>query len=197
MKQLLNTVNSIGRPMFRILGVPLNCHANAIVEFHLLFPPETLQCIGHHRITAIVEVTVFDMNNRIIQFGVRFHQFQQDRGDFHHPDLVFRANVVNHLCFPLANNQIHGAYSIGDVNEVSHLFAVAMNSHLLTVQDRCDETWNDLLGKLIRTVDIVTTGDHVRQFETLSVGFHQKFCCRFGCCVRVGWIEHCCFMTTS
>mmetsp|Transcript_15658 Transcript_15658/g.35920 ORF Transcript_15658/g.35920 Transcript_15658/m.35920 type:complete len:215 (+) Transcript_15658:350-994(+) len=52
------------------------------------------------------------------------------------------------------------------------------------------ELGNELLRKLVRSVDVVTTRDQDRQFEGAEVGLDQKLGSRFGCSIGIGRLKN-------
>lgn len=86
-------------------------------------------------------------------------------------------------------NGVKGGGNILDVQKVTSVGTISVEGELLSSHQLIRELWNQFLGELVGSVNIVSTSDQARQLETAKVGLDQKFGTGLGGGVRVGGFQ--------
>lgn len=87
-----------------------------------------------------------------------------------------------------------GVEGIGGISseEVSSSWgSVSVEDSLSSSVEETGELWNDLLGELVRSVDIVRSNDDDRKLVRLVVSIDNHLCGSLGGSVWVGWCQKC------
>ena len=77
-----------------------------------------------------------------------------------------------------------------DVQEVARVAPIPMQSHRTTAHELVGKLRDQLLRKLVRTVDVITPGDDTGELERSMVRFHQKLRPGLRGGVGVGGFQH-------
>ena len=85
-------------------------------------------------------------------------QLEQPVGELAVGDLVAGADVVDLADRALLEHEVRGAVVVLDVDPVADVAAVAVERHLLAVEQVGGEQRDDLLGELVRPEVVASTG---------------------------------------
>lgn len=91
-------------------------------------------------------------------------------------------------------NHFKGACDILNIEEVTGIAPISMQSYGTTAKKLVGELGNQLFGELMRSIDIVSAGDDTGELERAVVGFDKEFCPGFSGGVGVGGFEDVLFL---
>lgn len=182
---ILNVTKPVG-----ILLVPLHSCFQSLLPIHLLFPPELVQLATVDRVPQIIELPIRHEGNQLFLLFLQSEDSNQPPSNVQIADFVIPPNVENHARISLVKDDLKRTCHVLDVQEVARVAPIPMQSHRATTQKLIGKLRDQLLGKLVRTVDVITPGDDAGELERSVVRFHEKL--RPGLCggVGVGGFQH-------
>ena len=172
-----------------VLLVPLHSCSESFFPSHLFFPSQFMQFAGIDGVTKIVELPVGNELNPLLFFLVHTENLEKSPGNINVGDFVLAANVVHMAWCTLVENDVECRGNILDVEEVTSVGSISMNSQGHFPEKLVRELGNKLLGKLVGTVDVVSASDQNGQLERAVVGLHQELGTSLGGSVRVGGFQ--------
>ena len=103
---------------------------------------------------------------------------------------VGAANVVNVPNCPLEENDLESSRDVLYKEEVASVGTGAMQGDLIATHELVNELRYELLGVLVRAVDVIATSDDNGHAEGAVVGLSEELSAGFGSCVRIGGLQY-------
>ena len=172
-----------------VLLVPLHRRPQSLLPIHLFLPSKLMQLITIDGVPQIIELPIWNESNEIVHPILIPKDLDQRFRHIQIADLIVPPNIVNHARRSLVKNHFERTGHVFHVQEVARVAPIPMQRHGTTAQDLVGELRNQLLGELMRSVDVVATGDDARKLEGPMVGFDQELGSGFGGGIGVGGFE--------
>ena len=169
--------------------VPLDGAFQSLFPGPLFLPAQLVQFIGVDGVSQVVELTVGHKGDPLFFLAFASKRLEQRAGDFDVGEFVLSSNIVDLPDLSLVQNDIKGTGDVLDKQKVACVGTVSVDGEGKIFQELVGKLGNQLFGELVRSVDVVTTGNQAGQFERSKVGFDQKFRSRFGSCIGVGGFQ--------
>mmetsp|Transcript_19311 Transcript_19311/g.35029 ORF Transcript_19311/g.35029 Transcript_19311/m.35029 type:complete len:201 (+) Transcript_19311:305-907(+) len=142
------------------------------------------------RITKIIEYSIGNKSNEIIFLVFLAHQSNEILCNLDIWLLVLSSNVINVANLSLAQDAIEGIGDIRHKQKVTSVGSISVKSDNLIPKKLVRELGDELLGKLVGSVHVVTTSDNGRELERPVVRLDQKLSSSLGGSVGVGGLKN-------
>jgi hypothetical protein len=169
--------------------VPINSSLQSFFPAHLFSPSKLMQLCRINGITQIIEIPIRNISNVVIHLILLSKNLNEAFSNIDIGKFILSSNVVNTANLSIVEDAVECTCNISDVKEVTGVTSVPMNSHRQSTQDLVDELGNQLLGELMRSVDVVSSSDDNGKLERAVVGFNEEFRSSLGCGIGVSGFQ--------
>eukprot|EP00322_Chrysochromulina_rotalis_P029116 CAMPEP_0115881214 /NCGR_PEP_ID=MMETSP0287-20121206/28310_1 /TAXON_ID=412157 /ORGANISM="Chrysochromulina rotalis, Strain UIO044" /LENGTH=314 /DNA_ID=CAMNT_0003337127 /DNA_START=85 /DNA_END=1029 /DNA_ORIENTATION=+ len=177
-------------PVLAHLGVPVDGALQALLELDLRRPAERVQLVRANVIPHVVERAV--LNECDVLLGVldlRLESPDELLRDLQVGVLGLAADVVRLAVDAFVQDGDEGRRHVAHVDEVPAVAPVAVDAARHAVEQPAHKLRDDLLGVLVRTVDVVAARDDYGQLERAVVRLDDVLSCRLRRGVWVGRLK--------
>ena len=168
--------------------VPIDSLQQTFFPAHLFLPSKLMQPGGVNGVTQIIELPVRYKCDIVINLVLLAEDFDQLLCNSKVRELILSSNVINTTGDPLMKDNIECTCYILNKEEVTGVGSVSVKGDRMSTQDLVGELGNQLLGELMRTIHIVSSGDDAGKLEGTVVGLDKELSSCLGGGVWVGWL---------
>mmetsp|Transcript_21328 Transcript_21328/g.32151 ORF Transcript_21328/g.32151 Transcript_21328/m.32151 type:complete len:285 (-) Transcript_21328:260-1114(-) len=180
-KSIINVSKPAG-----VLLVPLNSVIQPFFPRHLFCPPKLMQFTTVDSVPQVIEFPVWYECDQLIHLIFQSEKLHQLLRNIQVTDLIVPPNIKNHTRSGLVQNDFKCTSHILHIKKVTCVASIPMQGHRLATQELISKLWNQLFRELMRSIDVVTTGDNTRKLKRSVVRLHQKLCPSFCGGIGVG-----------
>ena len=185
-----STIQSSLTPVLTVALVPFHSTSETILPLGGGVPAEFVEFLGFDGITFIVVFTVFNVLDQVLLFFF-FEAKGVDEvlGDSQVGSLLLDTDVVDFTSGSLVEDGVKSTSDIFDKNEGASVLTTSVNTQRHSPLETANEFGNELFGVLVRTVDVVTTGNDEGELEGAEVRLGNELSGSLGGRVRVGGLK--------
>jgi len=173
----------------RVVLVPLDRFLETFLPGLFLDPAQLVQLVTVDGVTQVIELAVW---YELDEFGLFFFlakDLEQRPSHFQVGHFVLAPNIVHMTRSTLVQDDIKRPSHILDKQKVARVATVPVNGQGNVPHQHVGELGNELLWKLVGSVDVVSARNEAGELETAEVGLDQEFRSSLGGGVRVGGFQ--------
>ena len=184
-------IQSVIPPVLTVALVPIDSGSKPIFPFGGGEPTELVELLGFNGVATIVVLAVFDKLDHLLLllFG-ELENVKEVLGDSQVGPLFFDTDVVNLSGGTLVKDGVESPSNVFNEDEGASVVSITMDTQRHVSLEAADELGDELLGVLVRTVDVVTTGNDEGELERAKIRLGDELGGGFGGRVGVGGLKN-------
>ena len=177
-------------PVLAVVFVPCDSGSKAVVPLGGGEPAELVKLLGFDGVAPVVVFTIFDvLDHVLLLLFLEAEVVDEVVSDSQVRPLLLDTNVVDLTSGSLVEDGVESTSNILNEDEGAGVLSITVDAQRHTSLETTDELGDELLGVLVRTIDVVTTSDDKRKLEGAEVGLGNELSGGLGGRVRVGGLE--------